>query len=73
MLNRGLGLGGWLVAIGAALLGAGILLLLVKLVMLLSWFAEIVALAGLIILTIGAVLVRRRGARHESEDEIPYF
>ena len=73
MMIRRMSFGSKLVILGGLVLAVGIMLLLVKLVMWLAWFAETVALAGLVTLVVGMLLTGRKSRKHESEDGLPYL
>ena len=73
MMLRRMTIADWLVTIGGVLLGLGILLLLVRLVIELSYFAPIVAVLGVVLLLAGKLLGRQKGPRDEGQDGIPYF
>ena len=74
MMFRQMSLAQRLTALGWLLVGLGVLLALVRLVMLLSYLAGIVALVGLGVLLVGGYVARReKGRRYEIEDEIPHL
>ena len=66
---------GKLFALGIVLLALGLLLLFVKLIIFLAWYAAgFIALAGLILLIIAWLLAgRKRDDSDEIEDGIHYF
>lgn len=65
---------GKLVVFGGVVLALGLMLLVVKLIIFLAWYAAgIIALAGLILLAIGWLLSSKRKDDDEIEDGIHYF
>ena len=73
MYFRRLGFGDWLVLVGGSVTVVGLLLLLVKLVIALSYLASIITLAGLAMLVLGLVLTWSKRRRRLSEDDMPYL
>ena len=73
MYFRRLGFGDWLVFVGGFATIVGLLLLLVKLVIALSYLASIITLAGLAMLMIGLVLTRSKRRRRIGDDDMPYL
>ena len=73
MFLRRMSFGQWLVFIGGFTLALGVLLLLVKLVVALSYLGPIIILAGLAVLVVGLLLTRSRRRRRDIEDDMPYL
>ena len=72
MYFRRMGFGDWLVFVGGLATGIGVLLLLVKLMIVLSYLATVITLAGLAMLALGLVLTRSK-RRRRLDDDMPYL
>ncbi len=73
MFLRRMSFGQWLVLVGGITLALGVLLLLVRLVVALSYLGPIIILAGLAVLVVGLLLTRSGRRRRDIEDDMPYL